>query len=471
MSNPTPDHAGVLQKEGGKVFKSNQTRYFELYGCSLVWYKARPTPGEKPLGCLDLKNTKCMDAKEKLAWSITGPSMKKTYVLHALNEAEKKVWMTKLDAATTKTSTLGTTVAANESDDEGGATGAAGTTEAMVFNKHDPKKKVGVNDFEPLAVVGKGAFGKVMQVRKKDTGEIYAMKALNKDVIEKENLIEHTMAEKSILQKIQHPFIVGLHYAFQTSDKLYLILDFLSGGELFFHLQHEGKFDESRARFYISEIGLALGHVHSQNIIYRDLKPENTVLDRYGHICLTDFGLAKTNIQDSTAQTFCGTPEYLAPEFLMGGGHGKAVDWWSLGILLYEMLSGLPPFYSDNVNEMYELILQKPLEFTDEFSPEARDLITQLLDRDPTKRLQDVEKFKAHPFFKGVDWVACFNRQITPPFVPDPSALNNFDKEFTQERARYSMARKAADGGNAEYTGFTFTGTASQLEAAQQEKK
>jgi len=466
MSNPAPDHAGVLQKEGGKLIKSMQTRYFELYGCSLVWYKARPTPGEQPLGMLDLRNTKCVDGSKASTFSITGPNVKKTYILQAMSEADKKTWVAKLEAGSTKSSTLGAGIKAQESDDEGGQ-GGGGQTEAMVFNRHQAGTKVSVNDFEPLAVVGKGAFGKVMQVRKKDSGEIFAMKALNKDLIEKENLIEHTMAEKSILQKIQHPFIVGLHYAFQTSDKLYLILDFLSGGELFFHLQREGKFEEARAKFYIAEIGLALGHVHSQNVIYRDLKPENTVLDRYGHICLTDFGLAKTNIQDSTAQTFCGTPEYLAPEFLMGGGHGKAVDWWSLGILLYEMLSGLPPFYSDNVNEMYELILQKPLDFTEEFSPAAADLCTQLLERDPSKRLQDVEKFKAHPFFADVDWVKLFNRQVDPPFVPDPSGLNNFDAEFTQERPRFSMAKKEGGGGGGEgFGGFTFTGDRSALEAA-----
>jgi len=304
-----------------------------------------------------------------------------------------------------------------------------------------------------------------MQVRKKDTGEIFAMKALNKDLIEKENLIEHTMAEKSILQRIQHPFIVGLHYAFQTSNKLYLILDFLSGGELFYHLQAEGKFDEARTRFYISEIALAIGYVHSMNIIYRDLKPENIVLDRYGHVCLTDFGLAKVNVSANTAQTFCGTPEYLAPEFLIGGGHGKAVDWWSLGILLYEMLGGLPPFYSENVNEMYELILQKPLEFTEEFSPNARDLVSKLLDRNPETRLQDIEKFKAHPFFAGLDWAKVYNREITPAFIPD-STKTNFDKEFTNERARYSMINKKPTEEHQNFTNFTFSGNASALDGA-----
>ena len=208
-------------------------------------------------------------------------------------------------------------------------------------------------DFELIAVVG-GPARTAMQVRKKDTGEIFMMKAPDK-----ENLIEQTFT----LQKIQHPFIVGLHYAFETSDKLYLILDFLSGGELFFHLQREGKFDEVRSRFYIAEIGLALGHVHSQNFIYRNLNPEYAVLDKFGHVCLTDIiGLTNTKF-----------PDYLAPECLMGVGHGKAVDWWSLGILLFEMLNGLPPFYSDNASEMDELILHEPLNFTEEFSQEARN--------------------------------------------------------------------------------------------------
>ena len=224
-----------------------------------------------------------------------------------------------------------------------GITRAASTTKEMF-----KKQEVCLDSFDLLCVVGKGSFGKVMQVRKKDTKEIFAMKCMSKELILREGLVDHMKAEKSILSAINHPLIVKMYYAFQTADSLFLILDFLSGGELFYHLSQVGTFPESRAKFYTAQIGLALGHLHSLNIIYRDLKPENCVLDKKGNCCITDFGLAKPGVggREETS-TFCGTPEYLAPEFLEKGcHHGRAVDWWSLGILLYEMIAGMWLFFS-----------------------------------------------------------------------------------------------------------------------------
>ena len=451
FSHP-PDYAGFLQKEGGKIIKSNQTRYFELRGPSLYYFKNKPQPGDIPLGSIDLKTARVLDnPKERFSFCISGPQLPKVYTLYATSDAEKIEWIRRLEnpnlSAPGEAVPVATAKKAGESDDEeeGG----------MVFSAGG--KKVSTADFDILTVIGKGSFGKVMQVRKRDTGEIFAMKEMSKEIIERENLLEHTFAEKSILQKIDHPFVVALHYAFQTKDKLYLVLDFLSGGELFFHLSQLGKFDEWRAKFYTAEIGLAIGHLHKMNIIYRDLKPENAVLDRDGHVCLTDFGLAKTNVQaPNAATTFCGTPEYLAPEFLLGGGHGKAVDWWSLGILLYEMLCGLPPFYSDNVQQMYELILQKPLEFEPHVSPAARDLLTRLLDRNPDTRLQDVRQFMAHPFFSDVNWDDLYNRRIPVPFKPDPNALRNFDQEFTSMKPRLSVRNDGQQ--HVTIAGFTFDG-------------
>jgi len=322
---------------------------------------------------------------------------------------------------------------------------------------------VGLEDFEAIAVVGKGSFGKVKKVRHKESGEIFALKAMQKDVIMRENLTEHTKAEKNLLSKINHPFIVKLHYAFQDATKLYLVLDFLSGGEVFYHLSQVGNFTEHRSKFYTAQIATALGHIHDLKIIYRDLKPENCVLDRDGNCCITDFGLAKPNVQGQSAQTFCGTPEYLAPEFLTGGGHGKAVDWWSLGILLYEMMYGLPPFYSENVNEMYELILKKPLSFDEEpatgpVSSEAQELCKVLLDRDPEKRMQNVDKFMSHPCYAGWDFPKMLSRQMEVPFVPDPDKLN-FDEEFTGQEARNSIAEAGEGGGDvANFANFTYDG-------------
>lgn len=176
-----------------------------------------------------------------------------------------------------------------------------------------------------------------------------------------------------------------LHYAFQTPDKLYFIVDFLNGGELFTHLKKSKKFTEERTKFYAAQIVLALECLHNNNIIYRDLKPENILLDDMGYLKITDFGLSKKGSKQT--YTFCGTPEYLAPEIINGTGHDKPVDWWSLGGLLYEMLAGRPPFYSKNRREMFAMITDKPLVMRKEFSPEAKDLIEKLLERNIKRRL------------------------------------------------------------------------------------
>ena len=206
--------------------------------------------------------------------------------------------------------------------------------------------------------MGKGSFGKVIQVRKKDSGQIYAMKVLKKAQVIRRKQYEHTMTERHILEEIVHPFIVSLHFAFQTSQKLYMIFDFFNGGELFHYLSTGGRFDAVRAQFYAAEIASGMGHLHSLGIIYRDLKPENLILDANGHIRITDFGLSKEGVEgDKDVGSFCGTPEYLAPEVLKREPYGKVVDWWSYGTLVYEMIHGLPPYYNRNREKMYRSIL------------------------------------------------------------------------------------------------------------------
>lgn len=325
-----------------------------------------------------------------------------------------------------------------------------------VYSKND--QKVGVADFDLLNVIGKGSFGKVMQVRKKDDGEIYAMKVLRKDAIIARKQVTHTRAEKSILQKIRHPFIVNLNYAFQTEDKLYMVLDYVNGGELFFHLKKEGKFSEDRVRLYSAEIASALIHLHSVNIVYRDLKPENILLDSEGHICITDFGLSKEIEQEEGTHTFCGTPEYLAPEVLQGQGHGCPVDWWSLGTLIYEMLTGLPPFYSQNINIMYQKILHGELTFPDFMSDEAKSLLEQLLTREPDQRLGG-EAVKEHPFFAGLNWDELFDKKIEPSFKPPVKSkddISQIDSCFTSEAAVDSVVEASAIN-TAEYGFENFT--------------
>ncbi|CAE7710516.1 pkgB [Symbiodinium microadriaticum] len=205
----------------------------------------------------------------------------------------------------------------------------------------------------------------VFFVREKETSTLYAMKVLKKDYIIRKNQVEHTKTERNVLGYVHHPFIVGLNMAFQTADKLFFVLDYCAGGELFFHLGRMGRFPEVQARFYTAQITLAIEYVHGLDIIYRDLKPENVLLDHRGNVRLTDFGLSKEGVSDdsSGANSFCGTPEYIAPEVLLRQGHGRAVDWWSTGALLYEMLSGLPPFYSRSREVMFEKIMKAELNF------------------------------------------------------------------------------------------------------------
>jgi len=212
------------------------------------------------------------------------------------------------------------------------------------------------DDFECIKVIGKGYFGKVTQVKFKKDGKIYALKSLKKSRLKDEKQVEHTKTERKVLAEINHPFIINLKFAFQTQTKLYMASECFNGGELFYHLRRGGKFSETQSKFYLSQIIIAIEYLHSKSILYRDLKPENILLDSTGYIKLTDFGLSKENITEycGCTRTFCGTPEYLAPEMIRGDKYGKAVDVWSLGILLYEMLCGYPPFYDKNNDKLYK---------------------------------------------------------------------------------------------------------------------
>uniref|UniRef100_A0A4W3GDI7 non-specific serine/threonine protein kinase n=1 Tax=Callorhinchus milii TaxID=7868 RepID=A0A4W3GDI7_CALMI len=304
-------------------------------------------------------------------------------------------------------------------------------------------------DFAFLKVIGKGSFGKVLLAKHKMDGKFYAVKVLHKKVILKRKEQRHIMAERNVLLKnVKHPFLVGLHYSFQTTDKLYFVLDFINGGELFFHLQRERCFPEARARFYAAEIASALGYLHSLNIVYRDLKPENILLDSQGHIVLTDFGLCKEGVScTDTTSTFCGTPEYLAPEVLRKQPYDNTVDWWCLGSVLYEMLYGLPPFYSRDTAEMYEHILHKPLQLRPGTSNSACSILEGLLEKDRQRRLgakEDFAEINCHPFFDLINWEDLDQKEIPPPFNPSvagPEDLQNFDPEFTEEQVPHSICQ------------------------------
>uniref|UniRef100_T1IJV9 Ribosomal protein S6 kinase n=1 Tax=Strigamia maritima TaxID=126957 RepID=T1IJV9_STRMM len=329
------------------------------------------------------------------------------------------------------------------------------------------KEKVGPQDFELLNVLGRGGYGKVFQVRKvsgSDSSRVFAMKVLKKaTIVRNQKDTAHTKAERNILEA--HPFIVDLIYAFQTGGKLYLILEYLSGGELFMHLEREGIFLEDTACFYLSEIVLAMEHLHSEGIIYRDLKPENVLLDAQGHVKLTDFGLCKESIQEGTmTHTFCGTIEYMAPEILTRNGHGKAVDWWSLGALMFDMLTGAPPFTADGRKKTIDKILRGKLNLPPFITADARDLIRKLLKRHANSRLgsgpDDAAPIKRHLFFKHVSWSDVIARKMEPPYKPvltSDDDVSQFDTKFTKQPPIDSPDDSLlSESANQVFLGFTY---------------
>uniref|UniRef100_G3QA73 non-specific serine/threonine protein kinase n=1 Tax=Gasterosteus aculeatus aculeatus TaxID=481459 RepID=G3QA73_GASAC len=317
-------------------------------------------------------------------------------------------------------------------------------------------ERVGMENFELLKVLGTGAYGKVFLVRKNtghDVGQLYAMKVLKKAaIVQKAKTTEHTRTERQVLEHIrQSPFLVTLHYAFQTQSKLHLILDYVSGGEMFTHLYQRDHFPEDAVRIYIGEIILALEHLHKLGIVYRDIKLENILLDSEGHVVLTDFGLSKEFLEEEErTYSFCGTIEYMAPEIIRGkSGHGKSVDWWSLGILMFELLTGASPFTLEGErNSQSEVrILRCDPPFPSMIEPTAQDLLRKLLVKDPHRRLgsgpRGSEDIKAHAFFKGLNWADLAQRKVQSPFRPELKSeldVGNFAEEFTGMDPVYSPA-------------------------------
>eukprot|EP00163_Fabomonas_tropica_P016260 TRINITY_DN2923_c0_g2_i1.p1 TRINITY_DN2923_c0_g2~~TRINITY_DN2923_c0_g2_i1.p1 ORF type:complete len:330 (-),score=70.24 TRINITY_DN2923_c0_g2_i1:140-1129(-) len=300
--------------------------------------------------------------------------------------------------------------------------------------------KLRLSDLEFLETLGTGTFGRVRLTKcHMDGGDkYYAMKILKKHEVVRLKQVEHIMSEKEILISIAHPFVVNMTACFQDERNLYMLLEYVPGGELFSHLRLAGRFPNEVTRFYTAEIVTAFQYLHSMDIIYRDLKPENLLLDREGHIKITDFGFAK-RIEDRT-WTLCGTPEYLAPEIIQSKGHGKAVDWWALGILIFEMLAGHPPFHAPHSFGIYEKILEGKIDFPKHFDDQAKDLIRRLLTADRTKRIGNLkngaEDIKKHKWFKGIDWAALESRQMPAPIVPnvtgeaDSSMFDKYPESF-----------------------------------------
>uniref|UniRef100_A0A3P8YKR2 Protein kinase C n=1 Tax=Esox lucius TaxID=8010 RepID=A0A3P8YKR2_ESOLU len=325
------------------------------------------------------------------------------------------------------------------------------------------KPRLTIDNFVFHKVLGKGSFGKVLLAELKGRGQFFAVKALKKDVVLMDDDVECTMVEKRVLALAwDNPFLTHLYSTFQSKEHLFFVMEYLNGGDLMFHIQDKGRFDLYRAMFYSAEIIIGLQFLHSKGIIYRDLKLDNVMLDKDGHIKIADFGMCKENVfGDNRATTFCGTPDYIAPEILLGQKYTFSVDWWSFGVLLYEMLIGQSPFQGDDEDELFESIRMDVPHYPRWITKEAKDLLEKLFERDPSRRLGVVGNIRGHSFFKTLNWMALEKREVDPPFKPKvkaPNDCSNFDREFLNEKPRLSHTDKnlidSMD--QAAFAGFSF---------------
>ncbi|XP_060268195.1 protein kinase C epsilon type isoform X3 [Ovis aries] len=369
-------------------------------------------------------------------------------------------------------------------------------------------KRLGLDEFNFIKVLGKGSFGKVMLAELKGKDEVYAVKVLKKDVILQDDDVDCTMTEKRILALARkHPYLTQLYCCFQTKvnnqwqrmtagshtpgaalhgessswvknqekawcyeDRLFFVMEYVNGGDLMFQIQRSRKFDEPRSRFYAAEVTSALMFLHQHGVIYRDLKLDNILLDAEGHCKLADFGMCKEGILNGvTTTTFCGTPDYIAPEILQELEYGPSVDWWALGVLMYEMMAGQPPFEADNEDDLFESILHDDVLYPVWLSKEAVSILKAFMTKNPHKRLGCVvaqngeEAIKQHPFFKEIDWLLLEQKKIKPPFKPRIKTkrdVNNFDQDFTREEPVLTLVDEAIvkQINQEEFKGFSYFG-------------
>jgi len=428
---------GWATKQGGFI-KTWKKRWFVLIKDVLHYYVG---PGKAEKGKIritpqcDVKTAP--ECKKQPAMKIITPS--RTYLIVTENIDQAKEWV-KMIGDVIRVLTNGDTP------------------------KEEIKCKFSVQDFEYVSVLGRGTYGKVQLVKQKSNGKYYAMKTMSKKLLEETEQVDQTLNERNILMQTAHPFLVSAHYTFQTDTKLFMVMDYVPGGELFGRLREEGRFSENRSRLYAAELLLGIGHLHHLGFVYRDLKPENILVDSDGHLKITDFGLAKKTKVDETTSTFCGTPEYMAPEMLLQEPYTKSIDWWCLGIIIYEMLCGLPPFYNQNVNLMYESIIKERVRFPSYITEPARDLILRLLDKNPDARLgsgpDDVEDIKKHTFFSTIDWKKVYSKGYKPEWIPQIKSIDDtslFDPEFTGQIGGVSFEDSSLISGvtQTSFEGFT----------------
>lgn len=436
---------GWLHKRG-EYIKTWRPRYFLLKtDGTFIGYKERPQDVdqlETPLNNFSVAKCQLMKTERPKPNTFIIRCLQWTTVIertfHVDSPEEREEWIKAIQAVADSLKKQEEEMMDFRSGSPSDNSGA----EEMEVSLSKPKHKVTMNEFEYLKLLGKGTFGKVILVKEKATGRYYAMKILKKEVIVAKDEVAHTLTENRVLQNSRHPFLTALKYSFQTHDRLCFVMEYANGGELFFHLSRERIFSEDRARFYGAEIVSALDYLHSEkNVVYRDLKLENLMLDKDGHIKITDFGLCKEGIKDgATMKTFCGTPEYLAPEVLEDNDYGRAVDWWGLGVVMYEMMCGRLPFYNQDHEKLFELILMEEIRFPRTLLPEAKSLLSGLLKKDPKQRLgggpDDAKEIMQHKFFAGIVWQDVYEKKLVPPFKPQVTSETDtryFDEEFTAQ--------------------------------------
>ncbi|XP_026481821.1 RAC serine/threonine-protein kinase-like isoform X1 [Ctenocephalides felis] len=443
---------GFLYKRGEHI-RNWRSRYFILFDDgNLVGFKNRPVSNclGEPLNKFTVKGCQIMSQDRPKPYTFVIRGLQWTQVIertfHVESDVERQGWMEAIRYVSNRLANSEDSQSLNDDVDMAAEVAedelsAKFSLQGTSTGKFSGKKKVTLENFEFLKVLGKGTFGKVILCREKATQHLYAIKILKKEVIIQKDEVEHTLTENRVLRTTKHPFLISLKYSFQTPNRLCFVMEYVNGGELFFHLSRDRIFSEERTRFYGAEIISALGYLHSQGIIYRDLKLENLLLDKDGHIKIADFGLCKEDITyGRTTKTFCGTPEYLAPEVLEDNDYGRAVDWWGVGVVMYEMMCGRLPFYNRDHDVLFTLILVEEVKFPRTISPEAKSVLSGLLAKNPAARLgggeNDVRDIMAHPFFSSINWTELEQKQIMPPFKPQVTSDTDtryFDSEFTGE--------------------------------------
>ncbi|KAI7793276.1 v-akt murine thymoma viral oncogene homolog 2, like [Triplophysa rosa] len=445
MTEVTVVKEGWLHKRG-EYIKTWRPRYFILKSDgSFIGYKDKPELTDQssaPLNNFSVAECQLMKTERPRPNAFMIRCLQWTTVIertfHVESSEEREEWMSAIQAAANG---LQAQDAEEPMEIKFCSPSDSRSLEDIEVFLSKSRSRVTMSDFDYLKLLGKGTFGKVILVREKASGRYYAMKILRKEVIIAKDEVAHTVTESRVLQNTRHPFLTMLKYAFQTNDRLCFVMEYANGGELFFHLSRERVFSEDRALFYSAEIVSALEYLHSQNVVYRDLKLENLMLDKDGHIQITDFGLCKEGITDeATMRTFCGTPEYLAPEVLEDNDYGRAVDWWGLGVVMYEMMCGRLPFYNQDHERLFELIVMEEIRFPRNLTPEAKALLTGLLRKDPKQRLgggpDDAKDVMSHKFFSSINWQDVLQKKLVPPFKPQVTSETDtryFDDEFTAQ--------------------------------------